>query len=110
MTGSDFSVLVFLSAALVCAPRTLRSAALMLGATIICATLALFFGNTELLIAAGADLAALTLAGLGFGASLWKYYWPTLVGQKFQITQQYEDVFSCYPVPAPARTHELIAA
>lgn len=72
MTASDLTVLAFLAATLVLAPRTLRTLAIFLGVTIAVGVASFLAGNTELFITAGAVLAAALLASFMVGIRAWK--------------------------------------
>lgn len=78
MTISDYSVLLFLAAAAMLVPRSLRMALMLLGLSTISAAIAFATGNTELLIALAGVLGALLLGLLSVGVSVWRYQWSIL--------------------------------
>jgi hypothetical protein len=108
MTGSDYAVLAFLSGALIFAPKTWRSTALLLGMTIIVGMIALISGCTELLLAAGTVLAILALVFLRAGLPIWKNYWLPMLKSRLQTERLrgYEDIFSHYQITPGAEVQD----
>lgn len=72
MTFSDISVLVYLTVALILAPRTIRATRILLALTVLTGIVSFLLGNPELLITSGAVLGALTLASLTVGLEYFK--------------------------------------
>jgi len=108
MTGSDYTVLAFLSGALIFAPKTWRSTALLLGMTIIVGIIALISGCTELLLTAGTVLAILALAFLRAGLPIWKNYWLPMLKSRFRAERlrSYDDIFSHYQIAPSAEVQD----